>query len=77
MAGKREYVVMLLSQVTDQMIDDCLETSRETLRLNNDGTKTILKYEGEKPASLTPYVEYDHDEILEILSAPEWTTPIE
>jgi hypothetical protein len=49
----------------------------ETLRYSLDGTKFIVKYDNEKPLTLNGYTEYTHQEILSILSGPEWTDPNE
>jgi hypothetical protein len=53
------------------------ETSKETLRLSVDGTKSFVKYEIPQPSSVslltTKSEEYTYTQILEILGGPEWT----
>jgi hypothetical protein len=53
------------------------ETSRETLRVSVDGTKSFVKYEIPQPSSIslltTKSEEYTYTQILEILSGREWT----
>jgi hypothetical protein len=48
-----------------------------TLRYSLDGTKFIVKYDGEQPSTLTGYTEYSHSEILTILAGSDWTDPNE
>jgi len=69
---ERRYVIIPEADLTIQMIEDCLETDFNTLRWNNDHSKTILKYEGTKPASITQFIDYSHSEILVELEKPEW-----
>lgn len=57
-----------------------LETSIDTVRKSVDGTKTFVKWDGETiPSSVealtTKEGPYTYDEILAILSTPEWTDP--
>jgi hypothetical protein len=53
------------------------ETSKETLRLSVDGTRSFVKYEIPQPSSVslltTKSEEYTYTQILEILGGPEWT----
>ena len=46
------------------------ETTMQTLRLSNDGTKTILKFVGETPEFLEGETQYSHSEIIEIINDP-------
>ena len=56
------------------MVDDCVETSMNTLRRNNDDTKVILGFvEGEKPSSISSYTDYSHDYMINTeLKKSEW-----
>ena len=47
------------------------ETTMQTLRLSNDGTKTILKFSGETPEFLEGETQYSQNEILEIIKDPK------
>ena len=71
----RTYVIIDASEVTNVDFDQVLETSVETLRYSVDGTKTFVKFEGDTPSFLIGEPQYDHTEILNILSGPEWTNP--
>jgi len=59
--------------VGNTYIDHALE-SREGLRLSVDGTKTILKWDGETPEAFQGMDTYTHAEILEELAGPAWTS---
>lgn len=68
------YVIIDASEVSLVDFDQVLETSADTLRYSLDGTKTFVKYEGTQPFFLLGKTEYTHEEILSILSGPEWTS---
>jgi len=70
----KTYVIIDSSEVGSVDFDQVLETSAETLRFSLDGTKTFVKYEGTQPFFLLGKTEYTHEEILSILSGPEWTS---
>jgi len=70
----KNYVIIDASEVSSVDFDQVLETSAETLRFSLDGTKTFVKYEGTQPFFLLGKTEYNHEEILSILSGPEWTS---
>jgi hypothetical protein len=70
----KTYVIIDSSEVSSVDFDQVLETSAETLRFSLDGTKTFVKYEGTQPFFLLGKAEYTHEEILSILSGPEWTS---
>lgn len=54
------------------------ETSIDTVRKSIDGTKTFVKWDGATPSSVealtTKEGPYTYEEILNILSTPEWTS---
>jgi len=70
----KSYVIIDSSEVDSIDFDQVLETSADTLRYSLDGTKTFVKYEGTQPFFLLGKTEYTHEEILTILSGPEWTS---
>jgi len=70
----RTYVIIDASEVSSVDFDQVAETSADTLRYSVDGTKTFVKYEGTQPFFLLGKTEYTHEEILSILSGPEWTS---
>jgi len=70
----RTYVIIDASEVSSVDFDQVAETSADTIRYSLDGTKTFVKYEGTQPFFLLGKTEYSHEEILSILSGPEWSS---
>lgn len=67
------YVIVPFNEVTQQMINDCKETSIDTLRHSMQGIdRIILKWEGDTPASLIGYDQYNHTDILVEVAKTEW-----
>jgi hypothetical protein len=58
-----------------------METSAETVRKSVNETKTFVKWAGEQPSFISTLQNtegpYTYEEILEILSSEEWTSPIQ
>ena len=69
------YVIINTSEVSSVDFDQVRENSAEGLRYSLDGTKTFVKFEGDTPSFLIGEPQYDHAEILEVLSGAEWTDP--
>lgn len=72
----RQYVILNATEAQAIDFSEVLETSYETLRWNNDNTKTFVKYEGDTPAWLVGKTAYTKAEMLTILNNPEgeWYT---
>ena len=70
----KNYVIIDASEVSSVDFDQVLQTSTDTLRYSVDGSKALLKYEGDQPSFLSGKTEHSHEEILSILSGPEWTS---
>ena len=72
----RQYVILNATEANAIDFSEVLETSFETLRWNNDSTKTFVKYEGDTPAWLEGKTAYTKAEMLTILNNPdgEWYT---
>ena len=73
----REFMIFNVSELGDINFLEVLETSADTVRKSVDGTKTFVKWEGETiPPSVanltTKEGPYTYNEILSILSTPEW-----
>ena len=76
----RNFMIFNVSELDSVDFSEVLETSTETVRKSVDGTKTFVKWEGETiPPSVdaltTKEGPYNYEEILVILSGPEWTDP--
>ena len=74
--NNRTYAILSAGEALNINYDDVLETSPQTLRWNNDHSKTFVKYEGGVPSWLVGKPAYTKTEILEILNNPdgEWYT---
>lgn len=69
----RKYVIINSFEVPGVDFDAVLETSTNTLRYSEDGTKTFVKFEGDTPGFLDDKLQYTREEMLVILSGTEWT----
>ena len=69
----RKWIIINASDITDEMISNAIQTSMDTLRKTTDGTKTILKWEGDTPSCFDGLTTYTHSEILTELAKSEWT----
>lgn len=70
----RTYCIIDSSEVSSVDFDQVLQADEDKLRYSLDGTKTFVKYEGTQPFFLLGKTEYNQEEILSILSGPEWTS---
>ena len=71
----RTYVTLDVSELDSVNFDEVLQTNANTCIRSLDGTKTLVKYEGDMPASveaLNSKTVYTHEEILELLTTSEW-----
>ena len=64
----KKYVIINASEINSVDFNKVLVTSSETVRRNNDNTKAIVKYEGDKPSFLDGKQEYTHSEISAIIN---------
>jgi hypothetical protein len=74
--NERNYMIFDTTETGSINFEEVLETSTETLRLNLSGSQTFVKWEGEIPTSVSSLITkegpYTYNEIIEILSTPEW-----
>jgi hypothetical protein len=80
MYSNREFMIFSVSELDQIDFTQVLETSKDTVRKSVDQNKTFVKWNGtEIPSSVeslqTKEGPYTYEEILEILSTPEWTDP--
>jgi len=74
----RKFMIFNVSELNSINFNEVLETSEETVRKSVNKTKTFVKWESDEiPASVqnltTKEGPYTYQEILQILSTPEWT----
>jgi hypothetical protein len=67
------YVIYNMEDSANIDFSKVVETSLDTLRVSEDGTETVLKFEGETPDFLEGVQQYTQEKILEILRTPAWT----
>ena len=81
MFENRHYIIINSSDISLIDFNEVLETSADTCRYSVDGSQTFVKYEGDMPLSVFSLpeksAEYNHSEILEILSGSDWTIPFD
>jgi len=68
----RKYVILNLDEIDSVDFDQVMQTEASKVRKSLDGSKFFVKYEGEQPSFLSGKTEHSHEEILSILSGPEW-----
>jgi hypothetical protein len=75
----REFIIFNVSELNQIDFTQVLETSIDTVRKSVDQTKTFVKWDGAMPECVsnltTKEGPYTYEEILTILSTPEWTDP--
>ena len=74
----REFMIFNVSELLLIDFNQVHETSQDTVRRSVDATLTFVKWDGATPSSVealtTKQGPYTYDEILVILSGPEWTS---
>ena len=74
----REFMIFNVSELPLIDFTQVHETSQDTVRRSVDGTLTFVKWDGAIPSSVevltTKQGPYTYEEILVILSGPEWTS---
>jgi hypothetical protein len=77
----RNYLIFNVSEINQINFSEVLETNVDTVRRSVDGTKTFVKWSGERPTSTieltTAEGPYTHNEIIEILKTEAWTTSMD
>ena len=72
--SNKKWVIVNVSDITDEMIENAIETSMDTLRKSIDGSKAILKWDGQTPSCFNGMTTFSHSEILTTLAGSEWTS---
>ena len=68
--NETKYIIFEMINARFIVFNEIEETTMQTLRLSNDGTKTILKFTGKTPEFLEGETQYSHSEIIEIINDP-------
>ena len=82
MYENRQFAIFSTTELNQINFTEVLETSAETVRKSTDGSLTFVKWDTETPppsvqALTTIQGFYTYEEMLDILSGEEWTTPME
>ena len=72
--SNRKWVIVNVSDITEEMISSAIQSSMNTLRKTNDGNKAILKWDGDTPSCFNGITTYNHSEIKNILRGSDWTS---
>ena len=72
MYDDRKWVIVNVSDITDEMIINAMQLSISSLRKTNDGSKAILKWEGNTPSCFDGMTTYSHSEIKSELAKSDW-----
>ena len=68
---ERKYIILPYSEVTDEIVEQTLTTSMNTLTKSlNDNV--IVKYEGSLPSSLSGKTPMTYEEVSEEMKKDEW-----
>lgn len=67
------YIIKTKLDITQAMLDVCVENSVDNLRTSIDGLLAVLKWEGENPPMFSGDTKYDHTEIRVVMATSEWT----
>ena len=73
----RKWVIITLASYNDEQLEtlcaNAIQSGVSTLRKTLDGTKAILKWDGDTPSVFDGMTTYNHSEILTELSKNTWT----
>ena len=75
--NNRTYVIADTSEGSGFDFDQLIDINESYSRKSLDGSKILARYEGTQPSFLIGKTEYNQEEILNILSGPEWTSDID
>ena len=69
----RKWIIINVSDITEEMIENAIQTSMDTLRKTLDNSKAILKWDGDTPSCFDGLTTYTHSEIRTELAKSAWT----
>lgn len=72
--NNRTYVIADTSEVSGFDFSQLIDIDESYSRKSLDGSKILARYGDTQPFFLLGKTEYTHEEILSILSGPEWTS---
>ena len=75
--NNRTYAIVPAADLTQEMVDACIQSRLDTVRHSVDGTKCVLKWQGDTPAALDGYPQLPHQATLALMSTPPWVHDID
>ena len=73
----RKWVIITLASYNDEqlgtLISNAIQTSASTLRKTLDGTKALLKWDGDTPSVFDGMTTYTHSQIKTEIAKSAWT----
>ena len=79
--SSRKWAIITLADHTDEQLENlvikAIQTSVSTLRKSVDGTKAILKWDGDTPTVFDGMTTYNQSEILIELAKSAWSQPVD
>ena len=70
----RTYVIVDSAEASSFDFSKLIDIDESYSRKSLDGSKILARFEGDTPSFLIGEPQYDHAEILNILSGPEWSS---
>jgi hypothetical protein len=67
------WVILEVSEITEEMICSSTQSGMGSLKKTLDGSKAILKWEGDTPSCFDGLTTYTHSEILTELAKSDWS----
>ena len=78
MFENRKWIIITLADYSNDELDNlcanAIQSSADTLRKTLDGTKAILKWDGNTPSCFDGMIIYTHSEILTELAGSDWSS---
>ena len=75
--NNRKWVIITLASYNDEQLENlcanAIQSGVSTLRKTLDGTKAILKWDGDTPSVFDGMTTYNHSQILTELAKNTWT----
>ena len=73
-----KYIILNTSEITDENsgidFSKLMNRNAAMLRYSVDGSKALVKYDGEQPSFLNGKTTYTHSEIKVEMAKSDWTT---
>ena len=70
--NNRNWIIINVEDITEEMIKYSNQSSLDTVRKTTDGSKGLLKWDGDTPSCFDGLTIYTHSEIKAELAKPEW-----